>query len=112
MQFITLNKLRNSAYKQDDFYQLYKELITKEVPTLSLEEKMFLLKLAIIFLNQDDSNINKLGYRIILEYSTKFSDYEPLYETAINQGYIPIVKFIEKHYLSKEQVDSNLVIFI
>ena len=107
MQFITLNKLRNSAYKQDDFYQLYKELITKEVPTLSLEEKMFLLKLAIICLNQDDSNINKLGYRIILEYSTKFSDYEPLYETAINQGYIPIVKFIEKHYLSKEQVDSN-----
>lgn len=107
MQCITLNKLRNSAYKQDDFYRLYKELITKEVPTLSIEEKMFLLKLAIIFLNQDDNNINKLGYRIILEYSTKFSDYEPLYETAINQGYIPIAKFIEERYLGKEQIDNN-----
>lgn len=107
MQCLTLNKLRNSAYRQDDFYRLYKELITKEIPTLSLEEKLFLLKLAIIFLNQNDGNINKLGYRIILEYSTKFSDYEPLYETAINQGYIPIVKFIEKHHLSKEQIDSN-----
>ncbi len=107
MQCITLNKLRNSAYKHDDFYRLYKELITKEAPTLSLEEKMFLLKLAIVFLNQDDININKLGYRIILEYSTKFSDYEPLYETAINQGYIPIVKFIEENYISKEQIDNN-----
>ena len=107
MQCVTLNKLRNSAYKQDDFYRLYKELITKEIPTLSNEERMFLLKLAIIFLNQDDSNINKLGYRIILEYSTKFSDYEPLYETAINQGYIPIVNFIEKHHLNKEQIDNN-----
>lgn len=107
MQCVTLNKLRNSAYKQDDFYRLYKELITKEVPTLSIDEKMFLLKLAIIFLNQDDNNINKLGYRIILEYSTKFSDYEPLYETSINQGYIPIVKFIEENYLSEEQIGNN-----
>lgn len=107
MQCVTLNKLRNSAYKQDDFFRLYKELITKEVPTLSIDEKMFLLKLAIIFLNQDDNNINKLGYRIILEYSTKFSDYEPLYETSINQGYIPIVKFIEENYLSEEQIGNN-----
>lgn len=107
MQNITLNKLRNSAYRQDDFYRLYQELITKETPLLSDEEKMFLLKIAIIFLNQEDNNINKLGYKIILEYSTKFSDYEPLYETAINQGYIPIVKFIEEKHLSKEQIDSN-----
>lgn len=107
MQCVTLNKLRNSAYRQDDFYRLYKELITKEVPTLAADEKMFLLKLAIIFLNQEDININKLGYRIILEYSTKFSDYEPLYETAINQGYIPIVKFIEENYISKEQIDNS-----
>lgn len=107
MQLITLNKIRNIAYRSDDFYKLYEKLITQDSPEFSNQEKVFILKLAVVFLNQKDDYINKLGYKIILEYSVKFSDYEPLYEIAINYGYIPIAKFIEEKYLCNGTLNNS-----
>lgn len=107
MKSLTLKKIRTLRTKNDTFFKLYEELIVQESPNLSYNEKKFLLKLAILFLNQDDEHINRLGYRIIIEYSTKFNDYKPLYEIALNQGYIPIAKFIEEHYIDSRQFDNN-----
>ena len=83
MRTLTLQKIRALKNKNDSFFKLYEKLIVQDTPALTYNEKKFLLKLAILFLNQDDEYINKLGYRIILEYSTKFDDYKPLYEIAI-----------------------------
>lgn len=107
MRTLTLQKIRALKNKNDSFFKLYEKLLVQDMPVLTYNEKKFLLKLAILFLNQDDEYINKLGYRIILEYSTKFEDYEPLYEIAINQGYIPIAKFIEEHYIDSNLFDNN-----
>lgn len=107
MKSLTLKKLRALRTQNDTFFKLYEELIVQENPNLTYNDKKFLLKLAILFLNQDDEHINKLGYRIIVEYSTKFNDYRPLYEIALNQGYIPIVKFIEEHYIDSNQFNNN-----
>lgn len=107
MKSLTLQKIRLLRTKNDSFFKLYEKLIVQDIPVLTYEEKKFLLKLAILFLNQDDEHINKLGYRIILEYSIKFNDYEPLYEIAMSQGYIPIAKFIEEHYIDSSRFDNN-----
>lgn len=106
MTSLTLQAIRSLRSKEDRFFKLYRELIIKENPNLTYNEKNFLLKLSIIFLNQDDEHINKLCYRIIIEYSTKFNDYKPLYEIALNLGYIPIAKFIEAHYIDSRYQDN------
>lgn len=107
MNTVTLKNIRNLRNKKEDFFILYEKLMTTIHPNLSNDDKLFLLKIAIFFLNQNDSNLNRLGYRIILEYSTKFQDYEPLYEIAINQGYIPIAKFIENHHMETSNQTNN-----
>lgn len=104
---VTLEDIRKLKNKTEDFFILYKKLMTANNPDLSDDDKLFLLKIAILFLNQEDSYINKLGYRIILEYSTKFKDYEPLYEVAIDQGYIPIANFIENHHIDNKNTTNN-----
>ena len=73
MRSLTLQKIRALRTKNDSFFKSYEKLIVQDRPVLTYNEKKFLLKLAILFLNQDDKNINKLGYRIILEYSTILS---------------------------------------
>ena len=107
MQNIKLQDIRQLRNKEDRFFILYQELITKIHPNLTDKDKIFLLKLAIIFLNQNDLHINKLGYRIIVEYSIKFNDYEPLYEIALSLGYIPIAKFIEEHHIQTDKFNEN-----
>lgn len=107
MKNITLQNIRQLRNKRGTFFKVYQELFTQNTPNLSSGEKLFLLKLAIIFLNQKDPYINKLGYRIALEYSVKFNDYEPLYEISLSQGYIPIAKFIEEHYIQANKFDEN-----
>ena len=107
MQNIKLQDIRQLRNKEDRFFILYQELITKMHPNLTDKDKIFLLKLAIIFLNQNDLYINKLGYRIIVEYSIKFNDYEPLYEIALSLGYIPIAKFIEEHHIQTDKFNEN-----
>jgi len=69
---------------------------------LSDQEIFNLLSTAIIFSNWGDIDLQKLGYKIIVSYSNRYSDYKPLYDFAINKGYIPVSKFIESNHSNKE----------
>jgi Superfamily II helicase len=70
---------------------------------LNETEIFHLLKNAILFSNFGDLDLQKLGYKIIVTYANKYSDYKPLYDFAINKGYIPISKFVE----SKLHIDDS-----
>lgn len=87
----------------------FKEAYTKLQLDHELEDtdKMNLLISAIAFSNFGDIDMQKLGYKIFVSYSNKFSDYKPLYDFSINKGYIPISKFIEQKYLIGHNYDDH-----
>lgn len=85
---LTLLKLKKSQY-----FEEYFKLITDE--DCDDDWKLLILKSAIAFLNSEDQDLKKLGYRIIVLYSSKFEEYESLYDVSINLGYFPIVKLLE-----------------
>ncbi len=89
MRSISLRALRNTALSK-----LYYKLLRRE--DLDSREQESLLKIALLLLNAGDSYCQELGYRIIVLYSNHLSDYKPLYDIAINRGFIPIAKSIEK----------------
>ncbi|MGB7527148.1 DEAD/DEAH box helicase [Sphingobacterium cellulitidis] len=74
---------------------------------LTEEEIINLLSTAIIFSNWGDNDLQKLGYKIIVSYSNKYSDYKPLYDFAINKGYIPISKFIESNHSTNKEFEEH-----
>lgn len=74
---------------------------------LNDSEKVNLLRNAIIFSNFGDIDLQKLGYKILVSYSNKYSDYKPLYDFSINKGYIPISKFIEQKHLAEYNHDEH-----
>ena len=88
---LTLAKIRNT-----DFASLYDRFIVGE--KLSQRQYEILLAIAICFTNADDTNVQQLGYRIVVEYCNQTNDYIPLYEIAVNRGLYPVSKFIEQHY--------------
>ena len=87
------------------FRDLYQKLLKDE--ELNTNEKASLLEIAVLFLNDSDGDIQKLGYRIILQYSNHSKDYTPLYDTALNLGYIPIAKVIENMPGNRELFEST-----
>lgn len=89
---LTLAKIRNT-----DFASLYDRFIVGE--KLSQKQYEILLAIAICFTNADDTNVQQLGYRIVVEYCNQTNDYSPLYEIAVNKGLYPVSKFIEQHYI-------------
>ena len=89
---LTLAKIRNT-----DFASLYDRFIIGE--KLSKRQYEILLAIAICFTNADDTNVQGLGYRIVVEYCNQRRDYITLYEIAVNKGLYPVSKFIEKHYI-------------
>lgn len=70
---------------------------------LSKKEYENLLALAICFVRSKNGDVQKLGYRIIVEYCNQKHDYIPLYEIAINTGLYPVSRFIEHHYIDDEK---------
>lgn len=90
-----------NEFKSSDFEIAYKKLLLGK--SIDTDETILLLKNAIIFLNFGDIDLQKLGYKIIVIYSNVSGDYRPLYDFAINKGYMPISKMIEKNY------DSELI---
>ncbi|WGI36451.1 DEAD/DEAH box helicase [Mesomycoplasma lagogenitalium] len=93
---LTLKKLYNTK-----FSELYRKLqINRE---LSNEEWQKILSIGIFLIRLEDKNLQKLGYRLFLLYSTLVDDYKPLYELSLIKGLIPISKFIENNlnYLEK-----------
>ena len=86
--------------KNTNFASLYRRFLLNKDITKGDIKKM--LSLAVIFLNSNDENVTKLGYRIIVIYSNRYEDYGPLYEVSINKGLYPITKFIDEHYIENE----------
>lgn len=88
MRELTLARLKNT-----DFPKHYTEFIKSN--DINDNQKQIMLQLAILFLNSLNDDVKKLGYRIILKYCNKTGDYVPLYDVAINEGFIPISKYLE-----------------
>lgn len=93
---LTIAKIKNI-----EFNNLYDDFIIGK--DLCREKCEALLALAVCFINAKDKNVQKLGYRIIVEYCNRYNDYMPLYEIAINMGLYPISKFIDLHYMDNEK---------
>lgn len=93
---LTLVKIRNT-----NFALLYDRFIVGE--KLSQKQYEILLAIAICFTNADDTKVQQLGYRIVVEYCNQTNDYIPLYEIAINKGLYPVSKFIEQNYIENSR---------
>ena len=105
---ITLKQYRKE-FAQTYFANSYKKLqLDIELDETEIHH---LLKNAIIFTNFGDINIQKLGYKIIVTYSNKYNDYKPLYDFAINKGYIPISKLVELKYSEEDLNDHFFNLF-
>lgn len=100
MKGLTLARLRNTS-----FSDLYRKLAIEQ--KLSKKEYEKLLSLAIIFINDSNQDISKLGYRIIVFYCNQLKIYKPLYDIALNSGLIPIVKSIEDIYEYKSSFNNS-----
>jgi len=85
-----LRRFVNDTDFQASYFRLLKGTEMEEV------EYRFLLRNAILFLRADDTNLNKLGYRIALQYSTLTGDWEPTYFIAAAKDYAPVLDLIEK----------------
>lgn len=96
---ITLKEFRKN-YSSSFFENSYQKLQLNI--DLSDTEVRHLLKNAIVFSNFGDIDLQKLGYKILVSYSNKYNNYIPLYDFAINKGYIPISKFVESKYFNEE----------
>ena len=93
---LTLAKIKNT-----NFAELYNQfMICRQ---LSQKQYETLLAIAICFINAEDSNVQQLGYRIIVEYCNQTGDYVSLYEIAVNKGLYPVSKFIEQNYINDER---------
>ena len=104
---IKLQKLQLMRNISDtDFYNSYRKLVVGH-ENLEEDEKFLLLKLAVIFINEGERELEKLGYRIILMYSNSFRDYRPLYDIAINKNYVPVAKFIEQKFFDSEKITNK-----
>lgn len=101
---LNLNDFRKKL-KDSDFQVSYNKMLLNI--ELQENEKLHLLKTAIYLLNFGDIDLQKLGYKIIVNYSIKNSDYKPLYDLAINKDYIPISKLIERKYFNQEYIEEH-----
>lgn len=93
---LTLAKLKNT-----NFPSLYNSFI-KGNP-LTTKQYNSILAIAICCTNAESLNVQRLGYRIIVEYCNQTKNYIPLYEVAINKGLYPVSKFIESHYITDNE---------
>jgi hypothetical protein len=99
---LTARKLINSG-----FLDLYKKLLLGL--DIDEEEKIKVLAVAVVLINQVDDNLNNLGYRIALAYGNKIRDYRPLYDLSVRKGLMPVASVIRPR--SGDQEESFFVDF-
>lgn len=86
------NNLTIQDIKKTAFKNLYEKLLLNQ--ELNQKEIIALLKLAIIFINEKEIYIKNFGYRILLIYSNAYKNYKALFDISINEGFIPVSKYI------------------
>lgn len=91
---LTMRKLKNDSFIEyyKIFFAIYKILLIEQEMTPGEIRKA--LSMVVLFSNQSDSIMQKLGYRMALAYGLKTNDFLPLYDISINTGLIPIVALI------------------
>ncbi|MFT5594610.1 MAG: hypothetical protein ACI8SR_003001 [Oceanicoccus sp.] len=80
---LTIRRLKRSGFES-----IYRSLILGE--ELSERDKVKVLSVAVILINQSDRNLKNLGYRVVLGYGNLIGDYRPLYDISLNNGLIPV----------------------
>jgi hypothetical protein len=104
IQKISLKEFRKNL-TSSFFEQSYIKLqLNRELNDVEIQH---LLKNAIIFTNFGDLDLQKLGYKIIVSYSNKYSEYKPLYDLSINKGYFPVSKLIEQQQTGNTNFDDH-----
>lgn len=101
MSQLTIKKLKNTKFED-----LYRKIL---LSNCDQRDYSFLLSLSVLLLNTSDINLQNLGYRIILMYSTQTKDYSPLYEISLEKGFYPVTKFAEKAY---KCVEENIYVML
>ena len=105
-------KKLTAIIKNEHFSNILEKLTTNK--DLLEEEKSFILAAAILFLKfyeQDNRFISfaDFAYYIILKYSLKYKDFQPLYDFSLNFGFYPIAKSIlNEKLLEQEKITDQL----
>lgn len=90
---LTARKLRNRQNLEGSrFLELYERLVLAQ--PLTDDEYQELLSFAVIFMQLGDATVEKLGYRIILQYSLDTLDFAPLVDVADNREIMPVLAVI------------------
>lgn len=101
---ITVRKLRHPKNLDGStFLELYEKLVLSQ--QLTDEEYQELLAFAVIFMRQGDSTVEKLGYRIALQYSLDTQDFDPLMAISDQREIMPVLEAIRRAH--PEAVDSS-----
>lgn len=101
--------------KNDQKFSSVLENLIARPEELSFAEKSYILSCAIILLREYEANPSlktflELGYYIILKYSLKFDDFEPLYDFSVNFGFYPIAQAItDNHLLECNSLQFSLI---
>lgn len=98
-EILTIREIRKT-----DIKYIYEKLVNNL--HLTDQELLALLKLAVVFINENDINTKKLGYRILLIYANRYKDYRPLFDISINEGFFPISKYIESTIYANNSRES------
>ena len=91
---LTLKEVRFAPNLNDSrFWHLYLKLF--DGGRLRKRQRVELLTFAILFVRSPEEHLNKLGYRVILQYTDRYNDFRPLYSLALLKGLAPIAASIE-----------------
>jgi len=95
MKELTIRRLKHHSISKEynSFLTVYEKLFLED--ELSKPEKEKILSLSILFLNQEEEAMKRLGYRIVLAYGIKTQDFTPLYDVAVNSGLMPVASLIQ-----------------
>ena len=91
--------------KNTNLFDLYKKLLNSDDLVPDDSEK--LLTIALHLLKDENKWARLLGYRIIVLCSNKTQNYFPLYDIALNYGYIPLIKILEKESDISNQITES-----
>lgn len=89
----------NNLVNNEKFNNVLQKLYTAS-DVMSFEEKSFILSSGIIFVREfeltGESRFLEFAYNIFLRYAVKTSDCEPIVDFCVNYGFYPIIDFLNK----------------
>lgn len=111
-----MQDLEKSTFKklQDDhtFNAVFERLVINK--ELDFQEQCYILSTAILFMKEFSKDRRytsylDIAYFIILKYSIKYADYQPLYDFSTEFGFYPISKNILDHDLIEKKINDVII---